>query len=95
MSLPGALSEFQLTWGLEFDENGIAGNINLGHFSVPYAEHETITFSNVGDNAIITLEGIESEFGEDKSFKFSGKFIPKMFVDGEDTSKNSLLCNLG
>ncbi len=88
ISLPGALSEFPIELeDLEFDENGIAGSLTMGQYSLAYAEHETIAFSNVGDNAIITLEGFQTEFGDTKSFKFSGKFIPKMFVAGGDTSK--------
>ncbi len=88
--LPSMLANFPVDIeNLEINQDGLAGTINLGQYFDHYPENEipTLASSLVGENALITLEGVNASFGANKAFKFSGKFIPKMFIDNGDTSK--------
>jgi hypothetical protein len=89
IDLPNMLSGMPIKLRkVRFDNNGLSGNINLGSYSeiYPVEELETLSFTNIGSQAVITLEGVDVEFGENKSVGFSGKFIPLAFASGDDTT---------
>lgn len=88
-NLPSALGNLNVELDeVEIGRNGLSGNLTAGRYSLNYPDREihALTFADLGTNAAITLEGIEGSFGADKVFKFSGKFIPKLFVSDGDTS---------
>ncbi len=88
-NLPQALGGLPVDLsGLSFDQHGLTGTVNIGHFSqTKLSNVNPIARANLGSDVQISLEGATAQFGDNKAFKFSGNIIPLMLVKGTDTSK--------
>jgi len=89
ISIPNILNGLPLkVRNLGFNNNGLTGNINLGEYSETYKTNiTTVAKTSLGNEADITLEGLEVAFGASNVVRFSGKLIPKMLINGSDTTK--------
>ncbi|MCF6268132.1 MAG: hypothetical protein L3J41_00280 [Melioribacteraceae bacterium] len=96
VDLPGIMDGMPIKMRrLRFNNGGLSGSVNLGTYSEVYPRRvlPTLDFAPLGEEAIITLEGLDVSFGENNTFGFSGKFIPLMFVSGRDTTKVQYAAN--
>ncbi|NOX17332.1 MAG: hypothetical protein GXO87_03510, partial [Chlorobi bacterium] len=87
--LPGILDGFAIALNdILVDGDGLSGEVNLGTFSRIYRNDlPNLNEANLGEYADITLEGVNVVFGNNSAFGFSGKLIPGIFNDGNETSR--------
>ncbi len=95
VDLPGIMDGMPIKMRkLRFNNDGLSGNVNLGTYSEEYNDElETLLETQLGEQANITLEGLDVSFGENNTVGFSGKFIPSMLARGEDITKIQYAAN--
>jgi hypothetical protein len=95
IDIPNVLADFPINMhDIKINNLGLAGSINLGTYSETYNDELTpLQKASIGEQAIITLEGLDVAFGENFNVGFSGKFIPTMLINDTDTTQIQYAAN--